>query len=192
MYIKVGIGHGYGGVSKSRKRSSRMIPQSIKAVRFLFNTLRSPQNSAQILPKHLSNFKEIWSIKLTVSRLESSRGIIIKHLIRYWIVSTISTLTPHTHMPIDLSHKSHNAPVPHHTMHHFVSEMCAHFCNTMVHFGIFVLCAVGFVGSILYKKAFSQEHVIGINNTSKSVSMKWKHIWRYQFLVGSPQLFIIP
>ena len=28
--------------------------------------------------------------------------------------------------PIDLLHKSHNAPVPYPTMHHFVTEMCTY------------------------------------------------------------------
>ena len=37
-----------------------------------------------------------------------------------------------------------NAPVPNPTMHHFVTEMCTHFCYKMVYCGIFVKCLVGF------------------------------------------------
>ena len=51
---------------------------------------------------------------------------------------------------IDTLHKSHKAPVPFPTMHHFVIEMCTcvHISITkMVHYGIFVnvWCIVGFV-----------------------------------------------
>ena len=34
----------------------------------------------------------------------------------------------HTLDAIDRLRKSHNAPVPYPTVHHFVTEMCAHFC----------------------------------------------------------------
>ena len=49
--------------------------------------------------------------------------------------------------PINLLHKSHNAPFPYPTMHHFVKEMCTHehFCYKMVHCGIFVKSNMGFV-----------------------------------------------
>ena len=42
---------------------------------------------------------------------------------------------------IDPLHKSHKAPNPHPTMHHFVTEICW----KMVHCGLFVLCIVEFV-----------------------------------------------
>ena len=48
---------------------------------------------------------------------------------------------------IDLSHKSHNVPVPYPTIHHFVTE-CAPVCTfllKMVHCEIFVWCMVGFM-----------------------------------------------
>ena len=43
-------------------------------------------------------------------------------------------------------HKSHTAPFPYPTMHHFVTVICtfSHFCYKMMHFGIFVRCIVGF------------------------------------------------
>ena len=41
--------------------------------------------------------------------------------------------------------KSHDAPVPCPTMHHFVTEICACFCYKMLHYGTFVWCIVGFV-----------------------------------------------
>ena len=57
---------------------------------------------------------------------------------------------------IDQSHKSHNAPVPYPTIHHFVIEMCtfqlqtgalwdilAHFCYKVLHCGIFCLMHYG-------------------------------------------------
>ena len=58
-----------------------------------------------------------------------------------YIPQSVFRLTNHTSdvsIQIDLFHKFHNAPVPYPTMHHFVSEMCAHFCYQMVHCGIFV------------------------------------------------------
>ena len=48
---------------------------------------------------------------------------------------------------IDLLHKSHSAPLPYTTIHHFVTEIgaCAHICYKLVHCGIFVWCIVWFV-----------------------------------------------
>ena len=40
--------------------------------------------------------------------------------------------------------KSHNIPVPHPTMHLFVTEICAHFWYKMAHCGILVWYIVGF------------------------------------------------
>ena len=58
-----------------------------------------------------------------------------------------SQLTFVQEKPINPLKKSHNAPVPYPTMHHFVTEMCihAHFCYKVVHCGIFVWCIVGSV-----------------------------------------------
>ena len=46
---------------------------------------------------------------------------------------------------IDLIHKSHNAQVPHPTMHHFVTEMC-----TCVHFSVAKWCIVGHLSNALW------------------------------------------
>ena len=45
-----------------------------------------------------------------------------------------------TSMTIDLSHKSHNAPVPYPTMHRFVTEMCK-----CVHIYVSKWCIVGYL-----------------------------------------------
>ena len=49
---------------------------------------------------------------------------------------TLSSFSSHC-SSMDLLHKSHNAPLPYPTMHHFATEMCtcAHFCHKMVHCG---------------------------------------------------------
>ena len=41
-------------------------------------------------------------------------------------------------------HKSHNAPVPYPTMHHFVTEMC-----TRVHISVTIWCIVGYLSDAL-------------------------------------------
>ena len=46
---------------------------------------------------------------------------------------------------IDLSHKSHSAPVPYPTMLHFVTEMCTH-----VHISVTKLCIVGYLSDALW------------------------------------------
>ena len=46
---------------------------------------------------------------------------------------------------IDQSHKSHNAPVPYPTMHHFVTEMC-----TRVHISVTKWCIVGYLPDALW------------------------------------------
>ena len=46
---------------------------------------------------------------------------------------------------IDLSHKSHNAPVPDPTMHHFVTEMC-----TCVHISVTKWCIAGYLSGALW------------------------------------------
>ena len=46
---------------------------------------------------------------------------------------------------IDLIHKSHNAHVPHPTMHHFVTEMCP-----CVHFSVAKWCIVGHLFNALW------------------------------------------
>ena len=64
----------------------------------------------------------------------------------WWFWSLLSLISLATGMfrvfsfVIDLSYKSHNAPVPYPTMHHFCNRnlyKCAHFCYKMVHCGIF-------------------------------------------------------
>ena len=46
---------------------------------------------------------------------------------------------------IDLLHKSHNAPVPYPTMHHFVTEIC-----TCVHISVAKWCIVGNLSNALW------------------------------------------
>ena len=46
--------------------------------------------------------------------------------------------------PIDLLHKSHNAPVQHPTVHHVVTEMCTH-----VHISVTTWCIVGYLSDAL-------------------------------------------
>ena len=50
---------------------------------------------------------------------------------------------------IDLIHKSHNAPVPNPTMHHFVTEM-ASFCNRNVFISVTKWCIVGYLSDALW------------------------------------------
>ena len=63
----------YDGTSASGKTSYHNISSSLEAARFVFEIVRSLQNSpgssAAMLPSHLSNFKAIPSFKLTTSRL---------------------------------------------------------------------------------------------------------------------------
>ena len=63
---------------------------------------------------------------------------------------------------IDLFHKSHNAPVPYPTMHHFVTDVhiCAHFCYKMVHCGVFDWCIVRFV-TLVYFYITKEEKLLG-------------------------------
>ena len=48
-------------------------------------------------------------------------------------------------LAIDLLHKSHNAPVPYPTMHHFVTETCTH-----VHLSVTKWCIVGYLSGALW------------------------------------------
>ena len=51
----------------------------------------------------------------------------------------------HLFIAINLLHKSHNAPVPYPTMHHFVTEMC-----TCVHISVTKWCIVGYLTDALW------------------------------------------
>ena len=53
---------------------------------------------------------------------------------------SITTICTNTCMPIDPSHKSHNAPVLYPTIYHFVTEMC-----TCVHISVTKWCIVGYL-----------------------------------------------
>ena len=48
-------------------------------------------------------------------------------------------------VPVELLHKSHNAPVPYPTMHHIVTEMCAH-----AHIYVTKWCIVGYFYDTLW------------------------------------------
>ena len=51
----------------------------------------------------------------------------------------------HSSHRVDLLHKSHNAPVPYPTMHHFVTEMC-----TCVHISVTKWCIAGYLSNALW------------------------------------------
>ena len=58
----------------------------------------------------------------------------------WWGEARIRVMSSHHWAPIiDQSHKSHNAPVPYPTMHHFVTEMC-----TCLHISVTKWCNVGY------------------------------------------------
>ena len=64
---------------------------------------------------------------------------LIPVLSEWWLLMSCHLLgANHTPSPIDLSYKSHNAPVLYPTMHHFVTEMC-----TCVHISVTKWCIVG-------------------------------------------------
>ena len=63
------------------------------------------------------------------------------------------------YIPINPSHKSHNAPAS--SISHIAPfcnrnvHMCAHFCYKIVHCGIFAQCIVGFVRLVYYERISS-------------------------------------
>ena len=59
-------------------------------------------------------------------------------------------------IPIDLIHKSHNAPVPYPTMHYFVSDMCTCFTfllqNDAMHDICLMHCGIWAMGHSILKQ----------------------------------------
>ena len=85
---------------------------------------------------------------------------------------TMKTASPSHHGIIDLLHKLHNLPLLCPIMHHFVTEMCAHFCYKMMHYGIFVQCIMGFVRwsikTVIERKPCIILHLTYIGSLTKS------------------------
>ena len=88
-----------------------------------------------------------------------------------WCNNQISSLTsfrtlnvPHRKCFVDFyinsSHKSRNTWDKYPTMHHCVTEMCTytHFCNKMVHCGIWDWCIVGFIQPNIDQQASLADH----------------------------------
>ena len=73
-----------------------------------------------------------------------------------------------------LIHKSHNAPVPYPTMHHFGTEMCTHFCYRIVHCGTPAWCIVGFVRWV-YCKTRRETFEFGV------LVCRILEVWRYTY-----------
>ena len=80
---------------------------------------------------------------------------------------------------IELLHKSHNAPVPYPTMHHFVTEMCTLLLQNGALWDIW--CMVGFVSRVYFDPwymlfccivAFN----IVLNNIRPYYNVTWLHI----------------
>ena len=67
-----------------------------------------------------------------------------RHVIELLRIETVMFTAQRT-SNADLVHKSHNAPIPYPTMHHFVSEMC-----TCVHISVTKLCIVGYWSNVLW------------------------------------------
>ena len=71
------------------------------------------------------------------------------------------------YMAIDLIHKSHNAPVPHPTMHHFLTEMCIFLLQNGALWDIFVIhcgiCEMVLLSSLYF-------FILGSQNLIKSLA----------------------
>ena len=79
---------------------------------------------------------------------------------------------------IDLSHKSHNAPVPYPIMHHFVTEMCmcTHFCYKVVHCGMhYGICETDLLGESAQRKGLADTWTWGRN---KIIAIFAEHIFK--------------
>ena len=86
-------------------------------------------------------------------RKSSCTGLLLSWSSEWVIIASGNNgLLPARNQAINPSYKSHNAPVPYQTMHHFVTEMCihAHFCYKMVHHGIWDRYIVGFVEQVYF------------------------------------------
>ena len=66
-------------------------------------------------------------------------------------------------------HKSHNAPVPYPTMHHFVTEMC-----TQVHICVTKWCIVGYLSDALWDL---WDGSIMRSNTVEACELRWHKPW---------------
>ena len=91
--------------------------------------------------KLITNRKELMFLTFGSARWRSTDDYLIQH----WVQQVQNRVTfPAANIfkrpdgTIDPSHKSHNAPGPYPTVHHFVTEK-------MMHCGIFAHCIVGFV-----------------------------------------------
>ena len=105
--------------------------------------------------------------------------------------------------PIDVSNKSHSAPVPYPTMHHFVTKMCIHvehFCYKMLHYGIFAWCMwdlwdwlismktstkidvdILLIFICTYRKLYIPEiglNRVGLNMPYRNIDLGERHLWR--------------
>ena len=68
------------------------------------------------------------------------RKTIVSHDQNWWLSTPDFTVLHYSNETIEPSHKSHNAPVPNPTMHHFVTEMC-----TPVHISVTKWYIVGYL-----------------------------------------------
>ena len=86
---------------------------------------------------------------------------------------------------IALLHRSHNAPVLHPTMHHFVKEMfardiCSHFCSRMVNCGLFVWCNERFeYQNYLFHSCFRVLSGISLDLGEYHAWCCWPFSWRH-------------
>ena len=129
-------------------------PASIMALKYKANEYLSK------LPMHICVnwiFFKINSPNLCLYLIDEVLRIIwtvISHCLFYMIfMPSVSCVlwtiveSTYVHGPfvVDQSHKSHNAPVPYPTMHHFLTEMC-----TCVHISVTKWCIVGYLSDALW------------------------------------------
>ena len=91
---------------------------------------------------------------------ENKMFLVLKLSFALTVIFVFGRYVPCDIVAIDLFHKTHNAPVPYPTAHHFVTEMC-----TCVHISVTKCCVVGYWynvswdlwdGSVLVKEVMSQ------------------------------------